>query len=368
MKKVLLGSSAIVAAAALVAPAQAADKIKLGVGGFAQYYIGDYQKSGQANGNQTVTMSNDIEIHFRGRTTLDNGLQVGFRGELEYAEAGAGDYFDEAVIYLGGGFGRLYVGEDDHAGFRTNIGNGGTGLGVGAINSPHKPITGAAHMGVGHFDTSAANGQLGDALNITYMSPRVNGFQVGATYVPDGSGADRHTLDDVGGQTNTELNTISDAIVLGASFRTKMNSLSLGFGAQYFTSTNDTGAAGSSDDLSSWALQTALGFGGFTLIGQYTERDNHVGGAGVGAANDLETQAWALNLIYRMGPWRLHGQYGEEEQETLGVTGSEKTGWSVGVTYSLGAGVALGLSYIDREERIANIDETGIFAGIGVSF
>src|SRR5882757_5429960 len=89
MKKLLLGSTALVVGGLMAAPAMAADPIKIGVGGYYQFYaIGGgmsstYALNGQSTQYKGVQFIQEGEIHFIGQTKLDNGTSVGLTVELE---------------------------------------------------------------------------------------------------------------------------------------------------------------------------------------------------------------------------------------------------------------------------------------------
>ena len=89
MKKILLGSTAIVAAAAaFAAPASAAENIKLGLGGYYQsaFVLIDEDVAD----TRTDSIKQEGEIYFLGETTLDNGVTVGVNVQLEaYTTASA---------------------------------------------------------------------------------------------------------------------------------------------------------------------------------------------------------------------------------------------------------------------------------------
>ena len=55
----------------------------------------------------------DVEVHFKGETTLDNGLTVGAVVQLEGQTLG--DQIDEVYAYFSGGWGELRFGDDDEA-------------------------------------------------------------------------------------------------------------------------------------------------------------------------------------------------------------------------------------------------------------
>ena len=128
MKKVLLGTTALLGAGLVASPAFAADGIKLGVGGFFKtaYMVNFDDDSEGEPGNERNTdgVFSDAEIFFTGSTVLDNGLEVGARVELEGEdddgvdfdnETDDGDQIDEAWIYYSGGFGEIRIGSDDDA-------------------------------------------------------------------------------------------------------------------------------------------------------------------------------------------------------------------------------------------------------------
>jgi len=123
MKKVLIASTALVAATVFSAgAASASEKIKLNLGGFSKWWVvGQWQDSkfesnnngaGTQGGYNNVDVKGDNEVYFGGSTTLDNGLKVGIDIQLE---AGGHtdqttDTIDESYVYLEGGFGKFIVG------------------------------------------------------------------------------------------------------------------------------------------------------------------------------------------------------------------------------------------------------------------
>src|SRR3546814_13272262 len=80
MKNVLMASSAIVGAAALVASPAAAQELE--VSGFQQFFAsgGDADFDGSDRG---FGFSTNTEIHFNGSIMADNGVPFGFRVGLE---------------------------------------------------------------------------------------------------------------------------------------------------------------------------------------------------------------------------------------------------------------------------------------------
>ena len=95
MKKLLLGSTALVVGGLMAAPAMAADPIKIGVGGYYTFYAmaGNIDSTYAFNGSFTnykgFAFTQEGEIHFIGQTKLDNGTSVGLNVELGSLEPDA---------------------------------------------------------------------------------------------------------------------------------------------------------------------------------------------------------------------------------------------------------------------------------------
>src|SRR5689334_24638335 len=117
MKKLILGSTALAGIASLASAAQASDGIKLDVGGFFQtVYQGVFDDKGNndfGNHRNTDRFVHNAEVHFKGETTLDNGLTVGAQIELEGENAT--DQIDKSFVYWSGGFGKIQIGSQNDA-------------------------------------------------------------------------------------------------------------------------------------------------------------------------------------------------------------------------------------------------------------
>ena len=85
MKKILLGTTALVAAGAFVGAAQAdemmAEPISVGVGGY--YHSALIVTASDDDTDRGHGLQQDIEIQVAGSTTLDNGITVSVRARLE---------------------------------------------------------------------------------------------------------------------------------------------------------------------------------------------------------------------------------------------------------------------------------------------
>jgi len=199
MKKLLLGSTALVVGGLMAAPAMAADPIKIGVGGYYQFYaIGGgmsstYALNGQSIQYKGVQFIQEGEIHFIGQTKLDNGTTVGIRVELEgWNATGAANatavpgnrQIDEAYLFAFGDWGRVEFGAKDQATYVMYYGTPSALLGFGFVqhNSNFGWVNGAVssnNKAFFHTTASTIGAQFQDVNRINYYTPRFAGLQIG---------------------------------------------------------------------------------------------------------------------------------------------------------------------------------------------
>jgi outer membrane protein OmpU len=346
--KCLLGSTtALVGVGVLAGQAGAAEPIKLTVGGFFReaYMVNfDDDREGElGNERNTDGFFNDAEIFFLGTTTLDNGLTIGARVELE-GEDNDGDQIDEAWILLSGGFGEVRIGSNDEALVGACI------LPPGGTDnfSAFSPNQWAANVSPFAPDFPALTSNavcIGvddreDAQKIVYMTPVFAGFQLRVSYTPNG-GDERHG-DGVGTHVGMPVNSDAESrhntsvyglyeltratwaltAGLGASFEGHVEQqpgddqreqtfyqggVNLTFGAfsiggvfEYF---DDLLSFKDGDDADGWVAGGGLAyeFADFVLGAQYSHQSTEVDRAG-GGRDDFTMDRALLTAIYPLGP------------------------------------------------------------------
>lgn len=183
-RKALMATSALACVGALAAgPASAADMLTVGVGGYMQQWVGAVDRN-DAGAEGGVGQHSDGEIHFKGALESDMGMKYSVHVELE-ADRGSGavkddkvaqNFIDETYVRVTGDFGQLEIGGRDHAMVRMHYGISDVGVGLNAGDT-QKWIPGAYLETSGHA--------IGNARKINYITPRINGLQVGVSYAPD---------------------------------------------------------------------------------------------------------------------------------------------------------------------------------------
>ena len=185
MKKLLLGTTALVAAGAFAVAAQAdemmAEPVSVGIGGYTVGIVGVNSTDMDSDGNPTrgEEVFHIYEFAISGSTTLDNGVTVAVHTQL----GSSGDPFDEQHITMSGSFGSLRIGRTESAAFNATVGAPGGGVGFVGVNYPwYSP----AASPVNTYSGLGAE----DAQKVVYTSPNFNGLTIGMSYAPEASDGD----------------------------------------------------------------------------------------------------------------------------------------------------------------------------------
>jgi len=338
MKKILLGSTAIVAAGmiASVPSADAASKMKLSVGGYMEQWVGftsgDDGAGQDYSGFSTVS---DGEIHFKGKTKLDNGITVGVNVQLEAQQGG--DQIDEQYMTVSGAFGQIIIGDENSAMYKMHYAPSDFGIGTnsGDVTSWNKPVSDAegdsiamgghyrAPFGATYIEPDAIN----DAAKISYFTPRVSGFQLGLSYAPDAA-------QDNNGLPNRDA-VNSDYVMVGANFVQKMGGLSVAISGGYGTVT-DAAEGGTEPEATSFGIK--LGMGGVSAGVSY---------ANFSDSGNADAEGINAGVAYSSGPMGVsvnyyHGEKDGNNGSALTLDGqAERDVIHLSAKYAMGPGVTL---------------------------
>jgi len=374
MKKVLLGTTALLGVGTIAGAAQASDGIKLDVGGFFQtVYQGVFDdKSGDHFGNHRNVdrFVHNAEVHFKGETTLDNGLTVGAQIELEGETSG--DQIDKSFVYWSGGFGKVSIGTQDGP------------IGACPVFPPGATanFSGFSPASWGSNDPIGSNSVCGDVVNnsqsIKYTTPNFAGFQLVLAYQPSGNAENYGQVGVNGSGTPVHTDGTSShnfGAYVTYSYAGDGWGVDWGGGGSFQGKEDDTPAV---SDGESQTYQTALNvtFGGFAVGGifQYYDnggQDNNAWVAGGGASYGVD--AWTVGIQGSHGTY--HGftnnvtqvaqPNGEQSLNRVILTGS----------YEMGPGVLLDaeLGYTwfhDSAEVVGNAQDSyhAFDVGIGSKF
>lgn len=348
MKKLLIGTSALVAAGLVAGAAHAADPIKLNVGGFAGTWVtyadqdDSYLRNAGVGEVTGVDVKGDAEVIFTGSTTLDNGLKVSFKTELEAGGRNTTvDVIDEYHVSVAGSFGTIVMGADDTA--------------LGAIATVSPRVGGRLHGGafsegdviggnviLAPAGITAPNASFvntgGDNESISYISPAFAGFTVGATYMPSWTQGDDNPALPVGANA-------SDAYGIGAAYNGEFGGVGVKVSGGWLTADVAPGAF-TIDSHNEYQIGANLSYAGFTFGGGYRAIDQEMNTTFAANNRSRDGRAWDLGVSYKTGPYGVSLAYFDSSREQARIAGVAVSDdkikvWELNGEYTMGPGVAL---------------------------
>ena len=222
--------------------------------------------TGENDRGYTFYMDNELFIEANGATETD--IRYGSTIILEVGTGGLdGDpvvtEIDEAALFFSGAFGRFEFGRRDGAEQLMLVGGEDAQAGTGGIDGD------IPNVNFFEFENTDI------AAKATYFTPRIAGFQLGASFTPDyedDGGEDQFQGEDLEGE-----NGISPGINwVGVLGPLDLTLSAVGLFAQC-ESNCDNGTddgEGFQDEQKSWAVGGLLGFGEFTLGVTYNRQDD----------------------------------------------------------------------------------------------
>ncbi|MCB9948563.1 MAG: porin [Rhodospirillaceae bacterium] len=363
MRKVLLGTTAMAAAALTAGAAEA--QWDVSVGGFHNQWFG-YGSNNTDQRLQSFDQWSNSEIIFNGRNTLDNGITFGFQVQLE-ANTG-GDQIDESFMFIQSAeLGRIQLGSENSAGYQMQIAAPNVGL---AINSGSQTQHVANPTGGALFRSAFGSTYLepagdNDGQKITYYTPRWEGFQFGVSYLPDvdPTGGDVNGL-----KTDDAIGVYNNGVSLGLNYVNSFGPVDVGLAGGFFWAEGPNGTFDFTDtygpttgitrslgeDFWAWSVGADLSWAGFTIGGSYAKIEegrltavNAVGSAAAAASgvgvSSTEGEGWDVGISYEQGPWGFSVTYFQGiEKGVLNAPDNRFHQSVVGnVSYTLAPGVRL---------------------------
>jgi predicted porin len=315
MNRKLFGTTALIALGGFAGGAMAqstGEPIKLGLGGYWRGAGGQLlTDSGKAGTNHHGQgFQQDSAIYISGNTTLDNGLNVGvmvqFRGEGANTATPAGtvqDTVKRSYVKFTGNFGEVRFGDYDDA--RLTMGQ--TAPSAGSLFGVNSPWFAFTNSPVGTNSTTLPI-DTKRAQRIGYFSPRIMGFQLGATYAPDSHKGNLSPFNAHGAgafPTDNDPGQNSQAYSIAANYDNKFGD----FRIQAFAATSQTHQeaprTGSNGVNSPRAYDGGLsiGYGPFA-VGSTIEKITNTRSIAAGANGpNLNDRVFDVGALYTVGPF-----------------------------------------------------------------
>jgi len=365
MKKILLGTTAIAAAALYAQAAQA--QITVSLGGYTEFFGAYYDDDAANRTSREFQLETEIVVRADGKA--DNGLLYGAKVELQNNGTGGGVGTDEASVYLSGTWGRIELGDFDGA---------ADTLAIYAPLIGIEQIDGDAYDFLDTGNTAGATVRFGatpffglvkapdsgDATKIMYLTPRFAGIQAGVSYATQNGSEAQNVV-----ALKTDTPSYKDFWEFGANYTGTFAGFSVAVGA--------TGSMGSGEDRQfppfalpteledffAWQAGAQIGYGGFKVGGGYIDGDDY-GARRNTAAGDAT--AWHVGASYTAGPFAVGVTYADAEGAKAGFTtyASDYKTYGGGVAYTVAPGLVLqgDFMYVDEELVGVGAANTGVRA------
>ena len=357
--------TAVSATALMLAAAPALAQTKsaaptLALGGYYDQKV-SYTENDTAGFDSTVNVRNDVEIYFLGNVTLDNGIKIATRVELEGGTVGGNnigsdagntvdgagtgfDQIDEAFMTISGSFGSIKAGMADDAPKSMTTGlqavwaaHAGENVSFNATKLIARPATVTVRA------TPAAQMDLNnDGEMISYITPNFSGFQAAISYA-------QNTQETYDGRINSIGNTGDTDIWSGSlKYSGKFDNVAFNIGGGYATA-ND--ATFDEEDDAQWMIGGNVKFGGIMIAASYSRQEeqklNNV-------SNVPEVNTYELGVSYDMGPNTFSAVYTEAKTKSTVATvdGDKETVFALAYARALGKGVTWHntLFFVDQKD------------------
>lgn len=383
MKKILLSSAAVCGLVLAAGQAQAADGLKLDLGGWFKGY-GAYVSQDTVNDNPATVADEGLEernfdilrnteVHFTGETTLDNGLTVGFHTEAE-SDNSDGFEVEESYAYFTGAWGRVNFGAENGASYLLQVeapsadsNIDGIRQFVDGVNYNLAPgvagtlFDGIGVNGTGNFGGDGVNGGGDDQVNavalnfnnqgsgddfdafsfdydddlsgyankITYLTPIFAGFQAGVSYTPENDD-DTAADDTTGVGQDDQVGDYGDTYEIGLRYEGQFDQVGVIAGAGFAHSNIEEEQ---------------------TILFDDNNNDNDFDAGEEILSHRDDRQSWNAGVDLDIGPFGVGVAYVHDD---LGVDGfdADRETWVVGADYTTGP-FKLGASYYNQDQELA---------------
>lgn len=376
MKKILLGTTTLVGAAALFAGAAFAETPKVTIGGTANFqagFVGEDQDTNLRSG----AFRNETELNVKVDGKSDAGLGYGAQIDLMVSGNADQDNNTDAInhswVYLDGNWGRFEGGTTYGVTSTMKVDASSIAHATGGIDGDWKYFYTATsgriiatpdlYLDYGTQSGAQFGNESQEATNkVNYYTPRFAGFQAGVSYLFDTTGGDRGIVLSRQNNTSSEAENV---ILGGINYQNKFGNVGVSAAV-----TGEWGNAevATQNDLRTWNAGARFDYMGFSLAGSY---------GSYGDSLQTKTTAgdsahyWTLGGAYEYGAFGASVTYLNSRVD-LGTTQNDFDNLSVGVDYKLAPGLTpyAEVSFVDVDPTSTSNDNKGqvVIVGSQLSF
>ena len=306
MRKLLLGSTALAAAASLSTNVVLAD---VSVSGSYEFTYQSQDSGITSEGSSFDQFTNDSDVKFSFTNKTDSGLTIGMHVVME------GGNEDESNMTISGGFGKLQLGADDGAGDQLTR-TAHDLVGPDALNDGGGAVLGSGNLA---DDNADLINDVNDQNAITYILPTMGGLTVGATYRDAGSGTANN----------------DDETVVAAKYAFTSGAVK---GAIHYGTNNIGGTTQGAGSLNSNSMALDVSTGPFRAVIAKAESD---------VTTAITTEVTDYGIQYNVGNGLTLAAVGTQVEENTGGESSDIT--TVSAKYNIASGLDAFITYHDYD-------------------
>jgi len=352
MKRILIGSTALLAAGMIAGPTLAQEaltgsNLDLSLGGDISMQL-KYQSKETSIADTDKERNHDFdldgEMHFMGEAATDGGLSFGFEVEMEIAGGGAaagGDFIDQNWIWVDGRFGKVYLGAKAHSSLDA-AGDTETYSGV-AILAGDKNTNEATSFGDAIDNPST--GTTDEMNKLIWEPPAVGNVTFAINYTPDTTSQNTTANSD-----NDDTSEADKDLMIAAEYETTVSGTDLTIEAAWAQARPENAAVDpdlKKDTRTRFAIEATQGdldVGGFWM--NFTEYAEEV-------QPTEDRRVTGVFAQYEIGDWTVGASYRRSVADEMSAgtpntkDGEDKAAQAnIGLTYDgLGNGRTLKIGY-----------------------
>lgn len=348
MKKILLGTTALVLLSGAAAAQQVTTKAPFTVtlGGSVRYNMSFFDQDVTGVNRET---SIDTRLTLKAEAKADNGLVYGYTGRIRtLSNGGNAMILDRSAIYATGTWGAVYLGDENDA--RTMLEVLAPTVGIGQADQAGFLTGGSSNVNSAGSMYWSTEGNF--ATKVTYMTPSFSGFQAGISYTPENNTKRNIALPNKGVQA-ADNPAFSDWFDIGAGYTGSFGQVGVKVGGGAGFAAADRGP--NTRNTWNWNLGAQLSYAGFTFGGYYWD-DNNVGSLSTSRNRDNLT-GYGVGLTYQTGPWGLGASWVQTNLDRTGTLRDQTdTVYGVGAAYQLAPGLSLqgDINIVDSDSALNN--------------
>lgn len=223
------------------------------------------------------------------------------------------------------------------------------------------------------FESSTTVRDATTASRISYVTPRVFGFQAGVSYYMDRTTIGRFRSPESNGTATTAASDLEQNFWMGAvNYVNKFGDFDVGLSAAATEASNSNELL---QNTRSFAYGAVVGYAGFKVGGRYSVKADSIDITSGSTNSDYDQ--WDLGVGYTTGPWSFGLSFMRQEQGVENTTGSASNDvWAFGTTYDMGGGLQLYGEVFHAESKssvaganpASNNEGSGLITGVRVKF